>query len=196
MVDEYDLDGNYIATYNTLIDAARSVNSNFNTTIHKCCCGINKFAFQRIWRFHGDPFDKYELPDKNTAERIYKLAPVDQYSLNGDFIRSYKSIAEANASLGLCRTNSHITECCKRKLCSAYGYVWRYQNDPYEEIQDRRNVTIYKYDKDHVFLKKYNSLKEACLDIKNKYSDTIAGNIRRCCKGERKSAYGFMWEYC
>lgn len=57
-VDEYDLDGNFIKMHDSLIDAARSVGSEFNTGIYKCCYGISKFAFQRIWRFHGEPFNK------------------------------------------------------------------------------------------------------------------------------------------
>lgn len=195
IVDEYDLYGNFIGTHNSLIDAARSVGSNHHSAIAKCCNGKSKFAFQRVWRYHGDSFDKYELPNKIFAERNYKLASVDQYSLNGVYIKTFDSISNACRELNVDESSSHISECCMGKIRSIYGYIWRYHGESLGDYTDSRTVSINKYDKNNNFLKQYNSLKEACLDIGKDYNDTVTGNIRRCCKGERKTAYNFKWKY-
>lgn len=194
-VDEYDLDGNFIQTHDSIIDAAKSVGSNHNIAIRKCCYGESKFAFQRIWRFNGEPFDKYELPNKILANRSYKLASIDQYDLNGKYIKTFDSISNACRELNVSEKSSHISECCMGKIRSIYGYVWRYHGDPLGDYSDSRTVSINKFDLDGNFLKNYSSLKEACLDIGKDYNDTVSGNIRRCCKGERNTAYKFKWEY-
>lgn len=195
LVDEYDLDGNYIKTHNSLIDAARSVGSNRHTSISRCCNGKNKFAFQRVWRFHGEPFDKYEAPNKFFAERKYKLAKIDQYDLNGNYIKTFESISSACRELHVSESSSHISECCMGKLHSIYGYIWRYHNQLLGDYSDSRTVSINKFDLNGNFIKCYSSLKEACLDIGKDYNDTVSGNIRKCCKGERNTAYKFKWEY-
>ena len=195
-VDEYDLYGNYIQTHDSIINAARSVNSNYSCAIEKCCKGISKFAFKKIWRFNGDRLDKYELPDIEIASRDYKIVAVDQYDLDGNYITSYNSIADAIKSLNkeVSLNASHISECCNGKIRSVYGFIWRYKGDPLGDYKDNRTVSISKYDKNGVFIESYDTFKDACLSV-GKYNDTVSGNIRRCCKGERKTAYNYIWKY-
>lgn len=50
---------------------------------------------------------------------------VCQYSLDGQFVGEYPSIAEASRQTGY--SHSHICEACKGKLESAGGYIWRYK---------------------------------------------------------------------
>ena len=49
---------------------------------------------------------------------------VGQYDLNGNLIRTWKSAAEIERSLGY--SDSSISKCCRGLLPSAYGYKWRY----------------------------------------------------------------------
>ncbi len=48
-----------------------------------------------------------------------------QYSLQGEFIREWKSIAEAKRQLGI--NSSNISMCAKHKRPSAGGYRWEYE---------------------------------------------------------------------
>lgn len=196
-VDEYDLDGNYIQTYDSLIAVSRNLGITTSCAIYKCCSGKSKFAFQRIWRYHEDPLDKYELPEKTIAIRNYKLAPVDQYTKNGIFVQTFNSIAEANSYLKIDSVSSHISECCKGKLYSAYGYVWRYCGEPFNKYKekDKRLVGCKKYDLNDNLLDTYSSMQDACFSI-GKESKTATPNIVNCCKGNKKTAYGFKWKYC
>lgn len=49
---------------------------------------------------------------------------IDQYSLDGQFIRSWSSIKEAANSFGF--TAQTISNCLRSKISSAHGYKWKY----------------------------------------------------------------------
>ena len=53
--------------------------------------------------------------------------PVLQYSKDGEFISEYPSIAEGERNTG-CRQSS-ISQCCKGKLKSTGGYIWKYKSN-------------------------------------------------------------------
>jgi hypothetical protein len=195
-VDEYDLNGEFIQTHESLIMAALSVDSEYSTAIRKCCNGISKFAFQRIWRFHGDPLDKYDLPDITIANREYKKAPVDKYSTKGAFICSYESITIAELDLGLDHAKSHISDCCNGRLYTAYGFVWRFKGEPFDKYteKDKRFRGCAVYDLSNVLIGIFDSILDACnhLDIDYKKANS---HISQCCKGKRKTANGYIWKY-
>lgn len=60
------------------------------------------------------------------------IISIDKFSTSGEFIKSYKSIADASRSLGFDKSNSHIKECCDNntkitdRVYTFYGYVWKY----------------------------------------------------------------------
>lgn len=53
---------------------------------------------------------------------------VDQYSLNDEHLRTFKSITEALVFLNKGIKSGHISNCCKNKRKTAYGYKWKYKN--------------------------------------------------------------------
>jgi hypothetical protein len=68
--------------------------------------------------------------NNNFGKRIekYKKArykSINQYSLNGDFIKKWNSIKEISQKLNI--SASGITSCAKRKFKQFKGYVWRYE---------------------------------------------------------------------
>ena len=62
---------------------------------------------------------------------------------------------------------------------------------PFEQIKNKIAVLQINKDTNEV-IRKYDSIKEAqiCCGVKTHYS-----HIGACCKGERKTAYGFKWRY-
>ena len=50
--------------------------------------------------------------------------PVLQFSLTGEFIREWPSAMEASHQIGIAQPN--ICNCCRGKLKSTGGFVWRY----------------------------------------------------------------------
>lgn len=51
--------------------------------------------------------------------------PIDQYSIDGVFIKTWETIREAQEFY----KNSGIDLCCQGKRKTACGYVWRYSNE-------------------------------------------------------------------
>ena len=50
---------------------------------------------------------------------------VIQFSIDGKYIATHKGIGEASRTIGA-RTCGGISNCCKGKSRTAYGYIWRY----------------------------------------------------------------------
>lgn len=55
-----------------------------------------------------------------------KSKQVNQYDLNGNYIKTWKSVKEIERQLGYSQGN--ITQCCNGKRKSAYNYYWRYND--------------------------------------------------------------------
>lgn len=70
--------------------------------------------------------ENIEKAQKNIAKLVGK--PVEQYDLNGEFIKEYVSISDAARVIG--KGNSLICNCCKGKRTSAYGFIWKYKRHP------------------------------------------------------------------
>ena len=52
-VNKYDLDMNYLSTFNSVTEAAKDVNGSTGN-ISLCCMGKHKTAYGYIWRYVND----------------------------------------------------------------------------------------------------------------------------------------------
>ena len=62
-----------------------------------------------------------QLNDKNKSKVVL------QYSLDGTFIKEWKSTKDVQRNLGF--DNSHISKCCRNIIKTSYGYIWKYKNE-------------------------------------------------------------------
>jgi group I intron endonuclease len=62
---------------------------------------------------------------RNNAEGIKK--PILQFSLDGEFIKEWKSAMDVELELGLGRKN--ISCNLRNKTLSAFGFIWRFKNE-------------------------------------------------------------------
>lgn len=73
-----------------------------------------------------DKFIVYKIEEvkKQISERC--SIPILQYTLQGEFIKEYSSITQAQLELNI--KSNHIGCCCigRRKTCS--GFIWKYKN--------------------------------------------------------------------
>ena len=53
-----------------------------------------------------------------------KSKAVNQYSLDGIYIATYKSASEAERQTGI--RNGNVVQCCKGKLKTSGGFIWKY----------------------------------------------------------------------
>ena len=54
-----------------------------------------------------------------------KRVPILQLDMNDNIVREFNSAKEAESTLGF--NSSNITNCCKGKYKSMYGYKWKYK---------------------------------------------------------------------
>jgi NUMOD4 motif/NUMOD1 domain len=199
-VKQYKFDGTFVDQYKSIADACRANDLDEEkcaSSITKCCKYKLQTSCGFIWRYAHDttPIVPIAIED----HRMKK--PVNLYKLDGTFIDQYKSIADA------CRANdldeekcaSSITKCCKYKLKTSCGFIWRYANDttpivPIVIEDHRMKKPVNRYKLDGTFIAQYTSAIEACRLIKE-LDEGYASSIAKCCKGKQKSAYGSLWRY-
>lgn len=68
----------------------------------------------------------YGTRNKRINEKNKKT--INQYDLNGNYIKTWESAKEASLSLNKIN-GAAINGCCKGKYKQMYGYIWRYVNE-------------------------------------------------------------------
>lgn len=63
------------------------------------------------------------LTKQHLSKNIPKL-PVSQFTKDGVFVRTYKSLCDAEKETGFLKGN--ISANCRGKIKTAYGFIWRY----------------------------------------------------------------------
>ena len=124
-VDVYDIDGNFIETYTGIHDVSRKYNLDYKN-VSACCRGEQKSVKGYRIIYHGEKLPPLREPSN--------LRAVDRYDLNGNYIDTYESIAEAAKKLGLGKTRSHISDCCKGKRNNCGGFIWKYSDENIKEL--------------------------------------------------------------
>lgn len=133
-VDQYTLDGEFVATHITMMDAARSIGKKNNNDIVRCCKGKAATAHGYLWRYHGDQLNKSDVDKRienwieGSKERFRECAknnciPIQQENDCGEVIATFSSAVEASKATGI--DQNGIRLCCRGKLKHAGGYVWR-----------------------------------------------------------------------
>ena len=59
------------------------------------------------------------------AHKGKRNKPILQFSLEGEFIREWDSAKSVNIKLNI--NSGHISECCKGKLKTCSGFIWKYK---------------------------------------------------------------------
>jgi hypothetical protein len=125
-VYRYDASGNYIDCFCSIEEAKRQLKIN-GSNISQCCKGLRKLAYGYQWshEYLGEKIDPVEDGGRRTNKS--RMRKVSQYSQNGELIRIYECITDAQRETGINRCA--IGNCCKGKTKTAGGYIWEYAND-------------------------------------------------------------------
>lgn len=118
-VKQYDINGNYIATYESVTKAEKATGIS-NSNISACCKGNYNST-------HGFIF-KYANDNKDVCQYHGRQKGVCQYTLDGEYIKTYPKIVDAAEAVHTDR--SLITSVCKFKSVSCAGYLWVYDTEP------------------------------------------------------------------
>lgn len=117
-----------------------------------------------------------------------------QYSKDGEFINEWDSATDVELELGI--RHSKISECCKNKVRTAGGYIWRYKGD-YLDLnklpwynEGHKKVPVCQYSRNGELIKEWDSMKNASLELNIDISC-----ICSCCNNNIKTAGGYIWTY-
>lgn len=123
-----------------------------------------------------------------------KTRAVRQYNLQGEWLMSFDSSAEAARQTGAIQ--GKIIECCRGNRKTAAEYQWRYEDanldhlDPVP-VPSCKKKKVAQYDKEGNFIAVYDSYKEAARAV-----DGTSSAISRICAGHPQlhTHKGFVWK--
>jgi len=183
-VFKVDADGNVLQYYKSMIDAEND-------------CGIRPGSIYRAYMYqthYAGGWFWYRLGEMpmaigdNIGKQNNKYTPVDMYSLDGEYIKTFDSIADAAREVGC--SHSTISGACQKDRLSASGYKWAYRGDtPTMKKKKTRGRPVIQIDtKNNKPIKEYKSLADAARD-----NNLQSPNIYKCCIGKRNTAGGYRW---
>lgn len=181
----FDLNGNYLRSFKNSREAAMFINpenqDNIRSSIKNNCLGTTQSSYGYFWSYKKE--FTYSVETREIA----------QYTINGKFLRTFKSITQAEVELSLNSIKQAI-----RTKGSAGGYQWRYYEGDTSDIPTLINVKtknlqlpILMYDKSGKFIKEFDCVK-SCI---NEYVDLKASQINRVLSKVIKSHKGYTFKY-
>ena len=157
-----------------------------------------------IGRYDGEnnPFaGKHHSEETKKAIGNRTRQPVNQYSMNGTFIRQYNSALEASSATGISITC--ISNATTGKTRFAGNYLWKKTSEEFPVGKDvdasvilgKSNHTgqkkrIRQYTRDGTLIKEYESLKDAAEAVGANVS-----NISAAAYGRTKTCCGYIWRF-
>ena len=169
-VCQYTVDGEYLKTYHTLADAARTVHGTANV-IKKACLNAH-IVYGYRWAYNHEFVHK-----KSTG--IY------QYDINGNYLAEFKTAQEASKQI-----NMHVSGICnaiKDKHRLFGGYYWRREKMDKLPFEDFPNA-VAQYDLNGKFVTWYHNVNEAVKAI------GASGSSAICAAINRNNAYrNYLW---
>jgi hypothetical protein len=111
----------------------------------------------------------------------YKNKKVYQYSLNGEFIKDYKSVREASRQLSI--THANITRCCNKIVKHASGFIFSYKEEVFEPIlrPNAIKIPIVEIDSEGGVINEWISIMDC-----SRNTGIDNGNLSRVCNGKRR----------
>lgn len=133
-----------------------------------------------------------EAQKKKTGKKI------DQYDLNGNYIRTFAKAVDAGVAMGGYYKYTRIIACCRGRIRTACGYIWKYTNDNRSifDVQKQKGKdnkrSVVCLTKRGEYVNEFPSILEAATCMGNKNN---AGAINKTVHGKNKSAFGYKWMY-
>lgn len=198
-VCQIDFEGNIVKVWPSLTSILEHFNC-YSQKIRKSITDPTVSAYGFLWEFESN---KDNIPQRvqqflNRPEAIVNGIKVKQYSMDGEYIKTFPSMIEASRKVGIERTA--IQKAIKNKYTSG-GYVWVLEGEEdlvpkiianHKEKYDYKKKPVKQYDKDGNYIQTFKSSREAAraLGDENKYR-----SIARTCQGYQQTCFGYKWSY-
>lgn len=176
-----------IGEYYSLAEAERKTGIS-KKQIFKSCKRLHNTSGGYVWRYKDDA--EAFVPIEKSRATIKNRIPINQYSKEGHYIRSYSSITEAE-KLNPEIVNIRAVVNSKEINKSAGGFMWVIDNGNHEDIKPyhANGKWVEQIDVESgLVIKKYPSIRLA-------QNETGINNIAAACKGAKNTAGGYRWKY-
>ena len=114
LVYQYNENGTLIDSYNSLTEIKETLGIDKQRISSAC---LNSTMYD-------GSFWSYRLLEKIIPKPDLRIKAVNQYSLNQEFIETFKSASEASRLSGI--SKSCITKCCRGERKTSGGFIWNY----------------------------------------------------------------------
>ena len=199
-IQEFDLDGNYIDHYNSMIEYCELHNLKPNAVsgISAVCLRKRNYCYNRIFRYAGDCVTEDDLIKlkKSLHQRDPKSVVITD--LKGNILYEFDSIQQCK-QLG---SYSMFSEVLSWKYTSVYNkylvmhsideYPDRLQNYIIHRSKGKLDAPINKYTLSGKYLDTYYTYNAAADSCKGTIKNRSA--IRKCIEGEYSQAFGYIWK--
>ena len=123
-VFKYSINGEYICSYNSMIEAENETKAMYES-ISRSCRKIITTAGGYVWRWYKKENIANEIIHKYTVQR----------DLKGNIVSIYYNVSIAAKQNGYSKGN--ISEVCRGNKETAYGYKWNYEYMYFNEIDTK-----------------------------------------------------------
>ena len=122
-VAQYTLEGEFVKVWGYIKLASAELNIEA-VDITKCCRGTCKSAGGYQWRYVDEDGNYEQRIDKHFDKRDNQGIKIHQYTKQGELVKTWNSIKEASTELRI--SAGGICSCCKGKLKTHKGFIWKY----------------------------------------------------------------------
>lgn len=177
---KYALDGTFIEAYDSIVEA--SVMLDIPRSTLQRACQKSRYSSGFLWRYFDGDTSNIEPGSNLNEKRVF------QFALNGEYISTYKSIAEAHKKTGI--SIPSIQGVCTGNHFSAGGFYWNYKKSFNYTPHKNFVIPIACYDDAGNFIQSFRSIKDA-----SKFYNISEKNIRNCIRGKSKHTKKLRWRY-
>lgn len=164
-VEQFDCNGVYIKEWISVNEVSRVLGYSCGNVCN--CCNHKLLQYKNsIWIYkdkveqEGFRIDKYVFMLRDRQEWIQNNKRVNQYTLDGVFLKQWKSIKVASDELKI--RDYDILQCCKKKMSSYCNYIWRFLDECYKnkiKVENLKSKIVYQYNRNRL-VKTWYSIKE------------------------------------
>ena len=179
-VRQYDLQGNYIKTWNSIKEAMEI----YPGHIAEVCRRTRITASEYQWRFDSENLDKLD-PVCLQKKTVY------QFDLQGNLLKTWRSVNEAASQFdNVASAKTLIKKVCGGLAVSAKGYFWSYKCK-FMYKSNFKQMALACYTEEGVFIKSFTNVEEVCKELKI----TDFSGLKAAITGQHKFFKGFRWRY-
>lgn len=199
IVHQYDRNtGEYIQSFPSSLAAAKSIENSTSTidNIRHCISSIARTKVGScsgyVWRYSES---SGEVPGK--VDVTSKKKAIDQFTLEGKFIKRYESVTSAMSENDC---SNVISACCRGEKPQALGYIWKFADvdiDPSDiivtqekEVEEYPNCRLIQSTCSNVYIKTFDNILVASKEL-----NISAKRINNSCIGKFKTINRFIFKY-